>query len=123
MDRMTLHTTTLEYLVYLKALGLPVKRLKTYQRVLADVETFYGPHTPLEDFDSSLILEYVRENDPFAGDALSVERGVVFCKFTHWLMKNHMIPAWAEEMQKVEQDHSYSCSNQDDFQINDNLLL
>jgi hypothetical protein len=102
MDRMDLHQTTKQYLVYLQASGLSTKRLASYQRVMADVENFYGPATPLEKFDNSLVLEYVKENDPFECDPLRVERGDVFCKFTLWLMRNHLIPAWASEMQYEE---------------------
>ncbi|MBE0695753.1 MAG: hypothetical protein IH586_02410 [Anaerolineaceae bacterium] len=103
---MILHQTINQYQIYLKALGLPAKRFACYQRVLADVESFYGPETPLEAFNNSLVLEYVKENDPFETDPLKVERGAVFCKFTHWLMKNHLIPAWAKEMRIIESDHS-----------------
>ncbi len=126
---MNLHHTTNQYLVYLKALGLPAKRLKSYQRALTDIESFFGPNTPLNAFDNSLVLEYIKENDPFETNPVKVERGVVFCKFTEWLMKNHLIPAWADEMEKVEQEQeqekeeSYSCIGLDDFQNSDNLLL
>jgi hypothetical protein len=95
-----------QYRIYIQALGLSGKRLSSYQRVLTDIELFYGPDTPLESFDNSLVLEYVKENDPFETDPLKVERGTVFCKFTHWLMVNRLIPAWAEEMKKIESDHS-----------------
>jgi len=113
---MLLRHTTIQYLIYLKALGLSAKRLKSYQQVLTDIESFYGPETPLEVFDNSLVLEYVRENDPFETDPVKVQRGVVFCNFTHWLMKNGLIPAWAEEMQQSEMEgRTYGGQSFSDF--------
>ena len=120
---MILHQSSIQYLVYLKALGLPEKRLKSYQQVLADIEAFYGPETPLEVFDTSVVLEYVKENDPFETDPVKVRRGEIFCKFTHWLMKNRLIPAWADEMRRAEMDPLLSCSSRDDFQANQHLFL
>lgn len=104
MEKMNLHQTTIQYLVYLKALKLPEKRLKSYQRVLMDVEDFYGPNMPLEYFDNATVLDYARENDPFDTDPVKVERGAVFCKFTLWMMKNHLIPAWAAQMRELEKE-------------------
>jgi hypothetical protein len=123
MDKMILHQTLTQYRIYLQALGLSAKRLSSYQRVLTDIELFYGPDTPVENFDNSLVLEYVKENDPFETDPIKVERGAVFCKFTHWLMLNRLIPAWAEEMKNIESDRSCSHLNLDDFQVNDDYLL
>jgi hypothetical protein len=102
MDYMNLHQTTVQYLVYLRASGISERRLASYQRALVDIENFYGPATPLEKFDNSTVLEYVKVNDPFECDPTRVERGDVFCKFTFWLMRNHLIPAWAGEMQWEE---------------------
>lgn len=96
----------MQYLVYLKALRMPSKRLEAYRRVLADVELFYGPDTPIQAFDNALVLEYIQENDPFDTDPVKVGRGAIFCKFTHWLMKNHLIPAWADEMQIMEAEEA-----------------
>jgi hypothetical protein len=120
---MNLHHTTHQYLVYLQALDLPTKRLKSFQRVLKDVESFYGPETPLEVFDNALILEYIKQNDPFETDPVKVERGAIFCKFTHWMMKNRLIPAWANEMQKWEKDKQSPRSSLEDFKFNDQFLL
>jgi hypothetical protein len=107
MDLMTLHKITIQYLIYLKALRMPARRLQAYQRVLADVELFYGPDAPIQSFDNSRTLEYIQENDPFDTDPLKVERGAIFCKFTHWLMKIHLIPAWAGEMRMIEEEEAY----------------
>jgi hypothetical protein len=65
---------------------------------MSDIEQFYGPDTSLDKFNDAMCLEYIRENDPFECDPVRVERGDVFCKFTFWLMCNHLIPAWANEM-------------------------
>ncbi len=119
---MILHQSVIQYQVYLKAMGIPTKRLQTYQRVLDNIEFFYGPKTPLEIFDESLVLEYVRENDPFETDPVKVKRGEVFCNFTHWLMKNHLIPAWSEEMKRMENGQPCSISIPDDLQGNDTFL-
>lgn len=99
---MILHHTIMQYLVYLRALGLPSKQFHSYQQALWDIETFYGPDTPLKDFDDALVLDYARVNDPFETDPIKVTRGTVFCDFTEWLMVNHLIPAWAKEMQVDE---------------------
>lgn len=115
---MNLHQVTMQYLVYLKALRIPARRLQAYQRVLADVEFFYGPDTPIKTFDNTLVLEYIQENDPFDTDPLKVERGAVFCKFTHWLMKNHLIPAWAGEMELIEEeDAMFAAAREEDAQF------
>ena len=68
-------------------------------------------------------MEYVKENDPFETDPIKVERGAVFCKFTLWLMKNHLIPAWADEMQKIEKEKTCVPSSLDDSQVNHNHNL
>lgn len=104
MNTMTLHQSIMQYLVYLKASGISAQKIRPYQQVLVDVETFYGPAASLEDFDSSQVLEYVKENDPFDTDPIKVERGELFCEFTHWLMKNNLIPAWANEMKEMESE-------------------
>jgi site-specific recombinase XerD len=123
MNMMTLHHATIQYLVYLQALGLSAKRMSAYRRALVNIDSFYGPDTPLESLDNHVILDYIQDNDPFETDLVKAERGLVFCKFTHWLMKNHLIPAWAEEMEKVERDEVYSCSSLEEDQIGDDLLL
>lgn len=121
---MSLHSTTNQYLVYLQASGMPKKRLNSYQRALSDIELFYGPDLPLDQFDNALVLEYVKENDPFESDPIKVQRGVVFCKFTHWLMKNHLIPAWAEDMRQVELENaSVAAERKEDFRFDDNVAL
>lgn len=114
---MILHHAAIQYLVYLQALGLPEKRLQAFKRVLKDIEVFYGPGIPLEEFDNSLALDYVAINDPFDTDPVSVERGCIFCKFTHWLMKNHLIPAWADEMQEIEKEGAHSFYSLGDYHI------
>lgn len=86
---------------------------------MADIEAFYGPETALDEFDNSLILDYVLENDPFDTDPIKVERGAVFCKFTHWMMKNRMIPAWAKEMQEIEEEEANFEPSPKDSQISD----
>jgi hypothetical protein len=121
MKNMLLHNTTSQYLVYLQATGLSKKRFQAYQQALANIEQFYGPATPMESFDNGLVLEYVKENDPFECDPLKVERGVVFCKFTHWLMRNHLIPAWKDEMQAIERERSQTRRMVDDLQSDDAL--
>jgi hypothetical protein len=120
---MILHQSVVQYQVYLKAIGTPSKRLQTYQQALINIEYFYGPKTPLDVFDESLVLEYIRENDPFETDPVKVKRGEVFCNFTHWLMKNRLIPAWSKEMHQVEKEQSHSSSIPDNYQVNDNLIL
>ena len=120
---MILRHSTDRYLVYLKALGMPAKRLKAYQRALTDIELFYGPDTPLNVFDNAKVLEYAKENDPFDTDPLIVERGAIYCKFIHWLMKNRMIPAWASEMSAYEMDEACERSLRDENQINGSLAM
>ncbi len=120
---MTLHQTIIQYQVYLKAHRLPDKRMKVYQQALADVERFYGPETPMEDFDNSVVLDYVAVNDPFEVDPVKVKRGVVFCKFTHWLMMNHLIPAWEDEVKKIEKEQACSYTRRDDIQVDNNLFF
>lgn len=99
---MNLHQVTLQYLVYLKTLRLSPDRYQTYRYALTDILEFYGKDCPLESLDNQKVLDYVRVNDPFDCDPVRVERGTVFCKFTHWLMFNHLIPAWADEMARTE---------------------
>ena len=120
---MILHDATVQYLVYLRALGLSAKRLTPFHRVLPDVLSFYGSETPLELFDDSMVLEYIKENDPFETDPVKVMRGDIFCKFVHWLMKNQLIPAWKEQMHKSEMEQTRSYYSQDDFRKeNDHTL-
>jgi hypothetical protein len=94
-----------------------------FHRVLPDVLSFYGSETPLELFDDSMVLEYIKENDPFETDPVKVMRGDIFCKFVHWLMKNQLIPAWKEQMHKSEMEQTRSYYGQDDFRKeNDHTL-
>ena len=92
---MTLCEAEKNYLVYLHAVHIPKKQYMKYQRALQDILAFYGSDLPLVRFDNSLVLEYVKENDPFDCNPIHEERGNVYCVFINWLMKNKLIPAWS----------------------------
>jgi len=91
---MNLHDAAIQYLVYLKAVRLPANEMSTYRSAISNIVWFYGKNKPLDAFDESTTLQYVKINDPFDCDRLHEERGEVFCNFTQWLMANKLIPAW-----------------------------
>lgn len=66
-------------------------------RVLHHILWFYGKNKKLASFDESTVLQYVKLFDPFDCAQPNQERGEVFCSFTHWMMINQLIPAWAEQ--------------------------
>lgn len=92
---MNIHDAAIQYLVYLKAVRLPADKMSTYRSAISNIVWFYGKNKPLDAFDESTALQYVKVNDPFDCDKLHEERGEVYCNFTQWLMANKLIPAWS----------------------------
>lgn len=107
---MTLYYAARQYNIYLQTLHLSKAHLKAYRNGLEDILQFYGSETPLETMDDSNVLDYVSVNDPFDCDPVHTERGHIFCTFIHWLMRNRMIPAWAAEMDLIDQERELELS-------------
>lgn len=105
---MTLFDATRHYSIYLQTLHLSKPKKEAYLRGLLDIQQFYGGNTNLESFDENELLDYVRVNDPFDCDPLHTERGAIFCNFVHWLMRNHLVPAWRNQMADWEEDLAFN---------------
>lgn len=93
---MNLYDAIKRYLVYLQASRTPARELSQIRLVMQDVLGFYGRETDLDSFDDHTVLDYVRVNDPFDLDLVASQRGETYCQLIDWLMRNQMIPAWAE---------------------------
>lgn len=99
---MTIYDAAKEFMIYAQALRLREKDLRAYRNALRHIVWFYGPKKPLELFDNSTALQYVKLYDPFDCDPLHEERGAVYCKFIQWMMENRMIPAWSSQQAGME---------------------
>ncbi len=107
---MTLNEASRQYGIYLQTLRLSKTKLKAYNNALHNILQFYGSETPLDSMDSSNVLDYVAVNDPFDCDPVHTERGYIYCMFIHWLMRNRLIPAWAAEMNLMDQERELEMS-------------
>lgn len=99
---MTLYEAAKEYLVYMQAHRLPAGAKQAARESLRHVLWFYGRSKPLSSMDNSTVLQYIKVFDPFDCDPLNETRGAEFCNFVEWLMHNHLIPAWSEQMKAMQ---------------------
>jgi len=99
---MILHQAVRDYTIYLKALRLPDQHWNVYRDALKDIMLFYGRNTPLSAFNEAKVLEYARDYDPFDSTPEIQERGQIFCMFIDWLMRNELIPAWADMAHEMD---------------------
>ncbi len=104
VGNMTLYEAARQYDIYLQTLQLSKAKLKAYHSGLQNILLFYGSETPVDSMDSSNVLDYVAVNDPFDCDPVHTKRGYIFCMFIHWMMRNRLIPAWAAEMNLIDQE-------------------
>lgn len=100
---MNLYDAAKQYMVYIQALRLPADSMEAYRRVMRNVIWFYGAKKPLEAFDNTTTLQYIKLFDPFDCDPIHEERGNIYCMFVHWLMQNKMIPAWSDQASAMKE--------------------
>ena len=99
---MTLYDAAKDYVVYTKAHRLPARATQVVRESIKHVLWFYGRNKPLASMDNATVLQYIKLFDPFDTDPLNEERGTEYCKFIEWLMQNHLIPAWSEQMESMK---------------------
>ncbi len=95
---MTLYEAAKSYLVCGTAQHQTGRSRKATREALKHVLWFYGQNKPLASMDNSTVLQYIKLFDPFDCDPVHEIRGAEYCNFIEWMMKNHLIPAWAEQL-------------------------